>query len=80
MAGLDLTKFEQVGAVHFYDHDSKDDGKMVWPSNYTKLASATMFTLFFGGDIFAPKRTYKGEKCQDFLQRHYFACYANLAR
>eukprot|EP00835_Amoeboradix_gromovi_P003882 NODE_275_length_12088_cov_0.250813.p1 type:complete len:791 gc:universal NODE_275_length_12088_cov_0.250813:8865-6493(-) len=28
--------------------------KMIWPSNYNKLACATMFTLFFAGNTFAP--------------------------
>lgn len=81
VAGMDITKLEQAGAVHFYDFfTGKDDGKMVWPSNYTKLASATMFTLFFGGDIFAPKRLYKGESVQQFLQKCYYNCYSNLAK
>jgi hypothetical protein len=81
VAGIDVTKLEQVGAVHFYDFQAgTDDGKMVWPSNYTKLACATMFTLFFAGDVFAPDKTYKGESCQGFLQRCYYSCYAYLAK
>lgn len=53
---------------------------MVWPSNYTKLACATMFTMFFAGDTFAPESTFKGESCQGYLQRCYFSCYAYLAK
>jgi hypothetical protein len=30
--------------------------------------------------LFAPKRLYKGEKIQDFLQRHFIKCYVHLAR
>ncbi|MCJ7533053.1 MAG: hypothetical protein MUO64_18780 [Anaerolineales bacterium] len=30
----------------------------------------TMFTLFFGGNDFAPKTKVNGEPVQEFLQRH----------
>ncbi|KAI9183182.1 hypothetical protein H9P43_004099 [Blastocladiella emersonii ATCC 22665] len=52
---------------------------MLWPTNYTKLASATMFTLFFAGATFAPNRCIDGENIQHYLQRHYFAAYRHLA-
>ncbi|KNE57581.1 hypothetical protein AMAG_03273 [Allomyces macrogynus ATCC 38327] len=52
---------------------------MLWPTNYTKLASATMFTLFFAGATFAPKRMVNGENIQHFLQRHYCNAYKYLA-
>ncbi|ORZ37820.1 hypothetical protein BCR44DRAFT_1459522 [Catenaria anguillulae PL171] len=52
---------------------------MLWPSNYTKLASATMFTLFFAGATFAPNRMVDGENIQHYLQRHYLNCYKYLA-
>ena len=29
----------------------------LWPTNYSKLSTATMFTMFFAGEIFAPKAT-----------------------
>ena len=76
-----MTQFVTTGAVHFHDFDKEgDEGKMIWPTNYIKLASATMFTLFFGGDIFAPKAKYQGESIQNFLQRHYFQAYSYLAK
>jgi len=35
--------------------DNKDlMPQMIWPSNYGRLVTATMFTLFFAGDTFAP--------------------------
>lgn len=81
VVGLNIKKIEAVGGVLHYDFETgKDEGKMVWPTNYTKLACATMFTVFFGGDVFAPERLYKGETCQKYLQRHYFACYHYLAK
>ncbi|KAI8915672.1 glycoside hydrolase superfamily [Gorgonomyces haynaldii] len=81
VVGLDVTRLEQVGAVVYHDFSNKDfEGKMVWPTNYTKAASATLFTCFFAGNVFCPKSMYQGEHVQDFLQRHYYACYEYLAK
>jgi hypothetical protein len=80
VAGLNLNNFEETGAAHF--HDFEDQGmnaKMIWPTNYSKLASATMFTLFWAGNDFAPGASYKGMTCQEFLQHHYVECYKHLA-
>ena len=50
---------------------------MIWPTNYFKLASATMFTLFWAGERFAPNFMVdddsNGSKIniQTYLQRHY---------
>ncbi|KAL5034828.1 hypothetical protein BDV3_004345 [Batrachochytrium dendrobatidis] len=81
VAGLDLTKFIASGAVHYHDFTTDDDnGKMIWPTNYIKLASATMFTLFFGGDEFAPNLKYQNQSPQSFLQTHFCNAYAHLAK
>ncbi|KAF9899697.1 hypothetical protein EC991_008437 [Linnemannia zychae] len=81
-AGLDLTKFKATGAayVHNTNQEAGDSPPMVWPTNYTKLAASTMFTLFWAGDTFAPKKMYQGEPIQQFLQNRYFACYNHLAQ
>lgn len=39
-----------------------------------------MFTLFFGGDTFAPSKTYNGESIQQFLQTHFINCFAHMAQ
>ncbi|KAJ3367517.1 hypothetical protein HDU91_001351 [Kappamyces sp. JEL0680] len=54
--------------------------KMIWPTNYFKLATATMFTLFFGGSVFAPQCKVNGVNIQDYLQSHYFNAVAELAK
>jgi hypothetical protein len=55
---------------------------MIWPTNYNRYAAATMFTLFFGGNTYAPDLTVGGEPVQDWLQGHYIAgmrhCYRRL--
>ncbi len=52
---------------------------MSWPSNGSKLAAATLFTLFFGGSTFAPTTQVAGESVQTYLQRHYFDAIKQLA-
>ncbi|KAI1304678.1 hypothetical protein EDD11_005078 [Mortierella claussenii] len=81
VAGLDITKFKTTGAayVHNMNQFPGDSPPMVWPTNYTKLAASTMFTLFWAGDTFAPHTSYQGESVQQFLQNRYIRCYQHLA-
>ncbi|KAF9916553.1 hypothetical protein BX616_003474 [Lobosporangium transversale] len=57
LAGLDITKFDATGAAIKQNthHDKENYPKMIWATNGIKLAAATMYTLFFAGQIFAPK-------------------------
>ena len=79
VANLDITKFRETGAayVHIWDRELKQ--KMLWPTNYSKIASQTMFTLFFAGNTFAPNLKYQGVPVQDYLQQCYINCFAHLA-
>ena len=54
--------------------------RMIWPSNYSKLAAATMFTLFFGGNDFAPLCKIEGEPAQEYLQRHFIDAMKQVAQ
>ena len=77
--GLDLTKFEETGAATVHQLHGDPFPRMVWLTNYGKLATTTMFTLFFGGNDFAPRTLVDGEPVQDYLQRHYTAAIKQVA-
>jgi hypothetical protein len=63
-------------------HGGRPCPPMMWPSNYNRYAAATMFTLFFAGDTYAPDMRIHGEGVQDWLQGCYIAamghCYRRL--
>ncbi|MCA9914639.1 MAG: cellulase family glycosylhydrolase, partial [Anaerolineae bacterium] len=73
LAGFDIRNFHETGAALVHQLHGDPFPRMQWAGNYTKLATATMFTLFFGGRDFAPKLTIEGENIQDYLQRHFLA-------
>lgn len=89
-AGLDPKKFRETGSTilhgDYYDdndgHEGEPDSevyaKMLWPSNYFKLACLTMFTLFFTGTTFAPNATLDGENIQNYLQKYFFQAFGHL--
>ena len=52
--------------------------QMVWGTNYQRLAAATMFTLFFAGDRYAPNSFIDGVPVQEYLQSHYLGAMAKL--
>ncbi|KAI0648477.1 glycoside hydrolase [Trametes meyenii] len=52
---------------------------MIWSTNYGRLASHTLFTLFFAGREFSPNCVIDGQNIQDYLQSHFIAAFAQLA-
>ena len=70
-AGLDVDKFATTGAAVLHDVEGEAMLPVQWPTNHSKLATATMFTLFFAGNAFAPDLRVADEAVQDFLQRQY---------
>ncbi|KAF9477640.1 glycoside hydrolase [Pholiota conissans] len=80
VVGFDLHAIEDTGAAWL--HGQRGGGHVdaergLWPCGYQKLAAATMATLFWAGDIFAPKLRVKNRHNQEvpiqqFLQRAFF--------
>jgi hypothetical protein len=79
VVGMDITKFHQAGAAFTHQEIGDPYPRMMWPSNYSKFACATMFTLFFGGNIFTPEIKVGGVPIQEFLQAHYINAIKQVA-
>jgi len=78
--GFDLASFKETGAAITHQSHGDPYPWLIWPTNANKLATATMFTLFFAGNDFAPATRIDGEPVQEYLQRHYIAAIQQLAR
>ena len=79
VAGLDVRRFHDTGAAIVHATHGDPFPCMIWFTNSTKLAAMTLFTLFFGGNDFAPETRVHGEPVQEFLQRHYIQAILQLA-
>ena len=79
LVGMDIKNFQVTGAAFTHQLHGDPLPQMIWSTNATKLAAATMFTLFFGGRDFAPKTIIEGDSAQEFLQRHYINSIKELA-
>lgn len=71
LAGFEIKNLHPSGAAIVHNVHGDPFPRMIWPTNYQKLAAATMFTLFFGGRDFAPNFHIAGVQIQDYLQDHY---------
>jgi len=79
LLGMDIKNFQDTGAAFTHQMHGDPLPQMIWSTNATKLAAATMFTLFFGGRDFAPQTIIDGDSTQEFLQRHYINALKELA-
>lgn len=81
-AGLNPQSFAATEAAVVHNTYPEPDAfpKMIWSTNYYRLAAATMFTFFFAGRDFAPKCIIDGINIQDYLQGHFLRACAHLAQ
>jgi len=82
--GLDYTKFESSEASFVmqlrYDPDNLVKyPPMHWMGNKYRFANGTMWTLFFGGNDFAPSCKIDGKNAQDYFQNHFFDAMKKIA-
>ncbi|MBK5113128.1 MAG: cellulase family glycosylhydrolase [Candidatus Heimdallarchaeota archaeon] len=79
--GLDFTKFTKTEAASLMQEKYPDDYPlMIWSSNYFRFATTTMFTLFFGGNEFAPGFKIGKKTIQDYLQEHFINSMIEVAK
>ncbi|KAJ6551568.1 glycoside hydrolase family 5 protein [Mycena capillaripes] len=62
-----------------HDSDPASLPAMIWSTNYGRLLSQTLFTLFFAGRDFAPRCVIDGKNIQDYLQSHYIEAMGQMA-
>ena len=77
--GFDITKLHETGAAVSHQLYEGDYPHMMWPTNHTKLGAATIYTLFFAGNAFAPNTEVDGMPVQEYLQMHYFDAIKQVA-
>ena len=91
--GLDVKAFDESGAATLHQMHKGDPTtypKMIWPTNLHKFGCATMFTLFFGSEEFAPTFTVENDtggvagnekwvSAQAYMQAHYINALCTLA-
>lgn len=88
--GIDTSCLEASGATLPHAEIAPPDRRplMTWPAGYNRYAAATMFTLFFAGNVYAPSaRLDSGitggngaETAQDWLQQRYIEAFAHCKR
>lgn len=80
LAGMNPRNFQKTEAAFVHNVCGDPYPQMIWFSNYYKLASATMFTLFFAGNDFAPNCLVENQPIQDYLQQHYINAMVEVAK
>ena len=88
--GIDTSRLEAAGAVLPHREIVPPECHpriMTWPAGNNRYAAATMFTLFFAGNAYAPSARLDGavtggaaETVQDWLQQRFIEAYAHARR
>ncbi|NQT74157.1 MAG: cellulase family glycosylhydrolase [Chloroflexi bacterium] len=78
--GMDITKLHETGAAFSHQISGDPYPHMMWPTNRNKLGAATMYTLFFAGNEYAPNTKVDGVPVQEYLQNQYINAVKEVAR
>lgn len=80
--GLNPKTFDvtEAAMVHNTWPDPAEFPKMIWSTNYQRLACFVAWTCFFAGKDFAPKCVIDGKNIQDYLQEHFINAVKHLAK
>jgi hypothetical protein len=82
--GIDTSRLEDAGAALIQSDIAPPERRqqMAWPAGYNRYAAATMFTLFFAGNVYAgsARLNSAGETVQDWLQQRYIEAFAHCKR
>ncbi|MFA6505367.1 MAG: cellulase family glycosylhydrolase [Treponemataceae bacterium] len=78
--GMKIDRMDISGAAVTHQAMAAAYPRMIWATNYNRYAAATMFTLFFAGNEYAPGVLIDGESAQDYLQSKYIAAMRHAYR
>lgn len=78
--GFDIDLITKTGAAFTLEAEGARYKEMSWGLNYLWYANATMWTLFFAGNTYAPGRMIEGCSAQNWLQDHFIAAMKHTAR
>ncbi|GMQ93842.1 MAG: cellulase family glycosylhydrolase [Acidimicrobiia bacterium] len=83
LAGFDVPNLDTSEAALLSRPGRVGYKPVMWHTNAYRLASATMYTLFFAGDQLAPQTRIEGQSAQKFLQDRFiesFICVAEITK
>lgn len=78
--GINIENIGKTDSVLVHHFENSRYAKMIWPQNHYKYPCATMFTLFFAGNVFAPNLKIGKSNIQNYLQDHYIQSMKQLAK
>ncbi|KAL3426142.1 glycosyl hydrolase [Phlyctema vagabunda] len=80
--GLNPQSFAATEAalVHNTYPDPAAFPKMIWSTNYARMACQVIFTMFYAGRDFTPKCIIDGKNIQDYLTDHFLGAIGHLAK